>query len=105
MTKKCLICDRRPARTDNGYCLHCAAQLKVQGKSREVQKVARFLTYRDTVVGLYPNGNGKLKAQLLRRSAEGLPKGITIDLNHYCEGFDRSQIKAFKSCVLRLANA
>ena len=104
MTQKCVICNRRPARTDKGYCLHCAAQLEVEGKSREVQKVARFLTYRGIVVGLYPNGNGKLKAQLLRRSPEGLPKSLTLDLNTYLEGFTREQVKAFNRCVLSLAN-
>jgi len=46
-----------------------------------------------------------LKAQLLKRNPDNLPKRKTIDLNRYCEGFTRAKIKDFKACVLRLANS
>jgi hypothetical protein len=32
-----------------------------------------------------------------------LPKGITLDLNTYLEGFTREQVKRLKASVLRLA--
>lgn len=102
---KCLICERRPARTPEGYCANCAAQVGERKKNGGEREPVKFLTYRGDVVGLYPNGNGKLRAKLLKRSPETLPKNKTLDLNIYLPGFDRSQIKRFKACVLQLAHA
>jgi len=99
----CVICERRPA-NGNGICHNCDSKLESQRKGKKSVQPQHFLTYRGNVVGLFPNGEGKLKAQLLRRNPEKLPKGKTIDLNHYCDGFTREKIKSFKACVLQLAN-
>lgn len=101
---KCIICGRRPAR-DSGYCTNCASQIEAEKRRKQADKPAKFLTYHGYVVGLFKNGRGTLEAKLLRRSPEGLPKRDTLDLNRYCEGFTRDKIKAFKRCVLQLANA
>ena len=100
----CVICDRRPA-NGNGICHNCASKLEAQRKRKNGSQPQHFLTYRGNVVGLFPNGEGKLKARLLRRNPEHLPKSKTIDLNRYCEGFTREKIKDFKACVLQLANS
>lgn len=99
---KCVICERRPAR-DGAYCANCTAEVEAEARRRQAAKPAKFFTYRGHVVGLVPNGNGTLKAILLNRSPEVLPKSKTLDLNHYIEGFTRAQIKQFKACVLQLA--
>ena len=101
---KCIICERHPAR-EGGYCVNCASKVKSERKRNQTVKPAHFLTYRGHVVGLFPDGKGKLKARLLRCNADKLPKYKTIDLNHYCEGFTRERIKEFKRCILQLANA
>lgn len=104
---KCAICERRPARTPESYCANCASQIDAERHKRAAQsdKPVKFLTYRSYVVGLYPNGNGTLKPQLLRRSPDNLPKTRTLDLNRYCDGFTRQEVKRFKACILQLANA
>lgn len=104
---KCTICNRRPAQTDTGYCNNCTAQIAAEcrNKNSQAEKPVKFLTYQGHVVGLYPNGNNSLKARLLSRNPSNLPKTKTLDLNIYLPGFTRKQIKAFKRCVLQLANA
>ncbi len=100
---KCQICEKRPARTDKGMCVQCAGKIASASKRRVEPR--HFLVYRGNVVGLYPSDGKRLKPQLLRRSAEHMPKRKTINLDTYCEGYSRETIKRFKSCVLQLANA
>lgn len=101
---KCIVCDKRPATQPHYYCANCAAKIEAESKQRKPAQPDKFLTYRGNVVGLYPNGGGMRKAKLLRRSPTGLPKGKTLDLNGYLEGFTREQIKRFKACVLHLSD-
>jgi len=101
---KCIICEQRPSRK-GGYCANCASKIEAANRRRNDNKPAYFLTYQGHVVGLFRNGKETLIAKLLMRSAEHLPKRNTIDLNHYCEGYSREQIKRFKACVLHLAHA
>ena len=98
---KCLICERGPA-ISNGYCHNCGKQLEAGKKQGGTKEPSRFLTYRGSVVGLFEKGGG-LVAQLLNRNPERLPKAKTLDLNTYLNGYERSQIKRFKACVLQLS--
>lgn len=104
---KCVICNHRPARTAEGYCANCAAQVEKAREStrKHDAKPVKYLTYKGNVVGLFSNGDGTLKSRLMHGNPERLPKDKTLDLNKYCSGFDRSQIKRFKACVLKLAYA
>jgi hypothetical protein len=104
---KCLICDLQPRATDSLYCHNCGAKLKVHAaKNREP---STFLVYQDNVVGLIPNGHKDSEGRelftpvLLKRKPEGLPKGKTVDLNVYCEGYTREQIKHLKAVVKHTA--
>lgn len=99
----CIICEQRPA-NGKGFCHNCDSKLQSQSKRKNVDKPKHFLTYRGHVVGLFHSGEGMLRARLLNRNPEKLPKVKTLDLNRYCEGFTRAQIKDFKACVLRLAH-
>ena len=101
---KCVICDKRPANGNElGRCIQC--HTKIMAMSKRTAQPRHFLTYRGNVVGLYPNGGKELKPRLLGRSAEHLPKGKTVDLNRYCQGYSRETIKRFKACVLQLSQA
>ena len=80
-------------------------KLRRSGGAAQNDKPVKFLTYRGNVVGLFSNGDGTLKSRLMNSNPERLPKDKTLDLNKYCPGFDRSQIKRFKACVLKLAYA
>ncbi len=101
---KCIICEQRPQRQDC-YCANCASKLRAERKAKAKDKPKYYLTYRGSVVGLFPKDGGVLRARLLTRSVKSLPKQSTIDLNRYCVGYSRTVIKQFKACVLRLANA
>jgi len=100
MFTRCIICEQRPA-TVNGRCHPCSD--KIASMSKRKTQPLYFLTYRGTVVGLYLTGEDTLKPRLLSRSDEHLPKGKTVDLNHYCTGYSREVIKRFKRAVLSLA--
>lgn len=102
---RCVICEKRPSLEGSGYCHNCNAQIEAEKRRKRRPAPVKYLVYRGHVVGLFPNGNGTLKAELLKREPERLPKSKVINLDRYCEGFDRDQIKKFKRCVLRLAGA
>ena len=104
---KCLICEQRPARV-NGMCHNCHTRINsdTQKRNGNDTKPTYYLTYKGHVVGLYPGKGGMLHARLEpQKTAERLPKKMTIDLNGYCEGYDRDTIKRFKRCVLQVAHA
>jgi len=101
---KCVICSTRPAKV-GGFCIECDSRISADTNRRKKLQPRHFLTYRGHVVGLFPNGDGVLKASLLRRNPERLPKTKTFDLNRWCDGFTREKIKDFKACVLKLAYA
>jgi hypothetical protein len=99
----CAICGKRPAVEGSAFCHNCLQKVESERRSRRKPEPRHFLTYQGHVVGLYPDGQGKLNAQLLRRNPDNLPKSKTVNLDRYCEGFSRETIKAFKRCVLQLA--
>lgn len=96
----CIICERRPA-TDDVVCHNCGQKIDKERRARQKPKPEYYLTYKGGVVGLFRN-NGTLKGQALNINPERLPKTNTINLNRYCEGYSRAQIKAFKRAVLTL---
>lgn len=100
----CVICERRPA-NGNGQCHNCAAKIESERRKRQGPQPVKYLVYRGMVAGLVPNGKGTLKAVSMRLNPERLPKSRVIDLNHYCEGFSRDQIKRFKAAVLKVNGA
>lgn len=99
----CTICQHRPPANGGRYCNVCVAKMEKEKRARSREKPVKFATYRGHVVGFYPKGNGKLVTRLLRRKPEGLPKGKTLDLNTYIEGFTREQVKNIKAAILQLA--
>jgi len=102
---KCIICDRRPAANERGWCATCTAQIEADQRRRSNGgEPVKYLHYRGNVVGLFPNGNGALEARLLPTKSLGrIPKKHTIDLDRYCEGYTREQVKRFKATILKLA--
>jgi hypothetical protein len=99
----CCICGPRPPKPGHRFCPNCEAKLEKEKRHREQGAPVKFITYQGHVVGFYRTGqDGKLTPRLLQRKAEGLPKSRTIDLNHYCEGFTREQIKKFKATIAQL---
>jgi len=103
--RKCHICNVRPATTEQGYCHNCQSQLDADRRSKRPQKSFRYVTYRGVTVGLHKhNGNGDtLKVEYITRDPEKLPKSRMINLDTYCPGFTREQVKKLKRLCLRFA--
>jgi hypothetical protein len=99
---KCIICEKRPA-TVGPRCRNCEAKLNAACAARRPDTPRYYLTYQGHVVGLYANRDGRLSPRLLCRNAEKLPKSNTINLNTFCQGYDRATIKRMKRCVLQCA--
>ena len=100
---KCIICEQRPSH-EGGFCHICSDKLASQKRHSTDNEPKYFLTYHGHVVGFYPNGGGMLRPRLLQRNELRLPKSKTINLNAYCEGFSREQVKRFKACIMQLVN-
>lgn len=100
----CVICDKRPA-AEQGKCANCNSKIDSIKRKAGSPQPFKFLTYKGIVVGLYLNGKDTLTPKLLNRSPKYLPKGKTLDLNRYCQGFTREKIKEFKKVCLQLANS
>jgi hypothetical protein len=101
----CAICGHRPKSKNGRFCSICQAKLDKEKRQRKAEQPFKFATYQGHVIGFYRNGKGGiLTPRLLKRKPEGLPKGKTLDLNHYIEGFTRQQIKNLKSAILQLAS-
>ena len=101
--RKCHICGVRPASTEQGYCNNCQSQLEADRHRKRPAKVVRFVTYRGTTVQ-FTNGKGDvLVPQLTRRDPEKLPKSRLINLDKYCPGYTREQVKKLKKLCLSFA--
>ena len=104
---KCIICERRPRR-DGRFCKVCDAQIAAEQRRKKARIPVKYLVYRGDVVGLFTNGDGRLKAEYLPRvNPDKLSKNpeVVIRLDTYCQGFTREWIKVFKRTVLALAHA
>jgi len=113
--RKCINCELKPQHPDHvPYCHNCALKVEAERRRMRPSKPDWYLVYRDIVVGLFPstNGNGeaKLRPRLLKRQAYDdkgrlrLPRSRTLELDGYCRGYSREQVKRFKRVCLQLGN-
>lgn len=105
---KCPICSRKH-KNEGVHCRTCQAALdKDEVKERRQQNqngnAVKFVHYQGHVVGFFRK-NSHLEPRYIGMSLSGIPKTRLINLDAYCPGFDRSQIKKLKSVVLRLSQA
>jgi len=105
--RKCLICGVRPSSTERGFCHDCQASLDAEKRrKRQTSKADKYVTYRGVTVALRKNGkNGEAiyKAEFITTNPDRLPKSRLINLDNYCPGYTREQIKKLKKLCLRFA--
>lgn len=104
---KCSICGRKHKNNDT-YCRGCQIALdKDKAERRQRQnpngKAVEFIHYQGHVVGFFRK-NGGLVPRYIGMSLSHIPKTKLINLDEYCPGFDRAQIKKLKATVLRLSH-
>lgn len=104
---KCMICDTRPA-TIGSFCRNCHGAIEAETRrsqeSRRVPAPDRFITYQGKVIAMFDQGGGMGKYQRYNKEPGKLVKAKTIDLNVFCDGFARDEIKRLKRLVLDLTN-
>jgi len=102
--RKCHICGVRPASTEQGFCHNCQAQLEAdRRRKRQSRKADYYVTYRGVTVALKKNGKDEYKAEFITNNPESLPKSKLINLDIYCPGYTREQIKKLKRLCLSFA--
>lgn len=105
---KCVICDVKPSQTEKGYCHNCNAKIEAM-KSNRKPEAHRYITFKGVVIGCFPKGKPTkdtpqmYDAVKLHVDPDRLPKRKTINLNTYCEGYTRDQVKKFKRVIARMS--
>ena len=94
--RKCLICGVRPA-VERGFCHDCQNSIEAEKRrKREAHKADKYVTYRGVTVALRKDGDDTYKAEFITTNPDRLPKSRLINLDIYCPGYDREQIKKLK---------
>jgi len=105
---KCTFCGR--VVSDGGTLCqeHRRLVVKVREESKHNGKKAfRYVQYRGHVIGFFPvgkDGDTVYRPRYIGMSTHGIPKGLLIDLDGYCRGYTRVQIKKLKAAVLKVAH-
>ena len=104
---KCVICGRGH-KNEGVYCRGCSIELEraraEKRKRNRKRQAVKVLAYKGHVVGLFRK-DGKLVPRYIGMSLSGVAKRKLINLDEYCEGYTRDQIKNFKRTVLKCAGA
>jgi len=104
MVRKCHICSVRPASTEQGYCHNCQSQLDADRRRKRPRKPFKYVTYRGVTIALHKDSkDDKFKPEFITRDPEKLPRSKLINLDVYCPGFTRDQVKKLKRLCLRFA--
>jgi hypothetical protein len=101
--RKCHICGTRPASNGNGYCNNCQAKLDADKLRKTQQKPVKFVTFRGVTIKFVQGKGDKLIPQLTGCNPEKLPKSRLINLDKYCPGYTREQVKKLKRLCLSFA--
>jgi len=100
---KCQICGLRPASMERGFCKNCYAKLEAEKRRKRTPAPFRYVTYRGVTVAFHKNGGDRLSPEIVKRDPENLPQKRLINLDQYCPGFTRDQVKKLKRLCLSFA--
>ena len=105
----CTICGRGQRARDR-FCQRCTRNLereRTAEKRRKAHqgwqyKLWKAIHWKGYLVGLYENGGSCLNAQALTVAVGRVPKSMLVDLDKYCPGYDRQQVKKMKRAVAQV---
>jgi hypothetical protein len=100
--RKCLICGVRPS-NGQSYCQYCTAQIEAEKRRKQEPRAFRYATYDGTTIEFHAVGKGVFKARYCGRNPDTLPQKLLINLDKWCDGFTRDQVKKLKRQVLSFA--
>jgi len=100
--RKCIICGKgiNPHR-ESPYCHEHEKEIKSLVR-KKVPGAFMYACFRGQTIGFYPIDNGKLTTRL-ETGTKFIPKCKMINLDNYCPGYTRAQVKKMKKAILRLA--
>jgi len=101
--RKCLICEVRPSSNGQGYCKQCLSQIEAEKRRKMKPRPFRYLTYRG-VTFEFRGENGSFKPHIIAHNPETLPQKLLINLDKYCPGFSREQVKKLKRLCAQWLN-
>lgn len=93
--RKCLICGVRPS-NGGSYCSQCTSAIEAEKRRNAKPRPFRYVTWKGDTLEFRANGKGTFIATPIKRDPDTLPKKLLINLNEYCEGFTREQVKKLK---------
>ncbi len=120
----CSICGNAPAKRGSLHCHQCDKDIKTMKRERRDRAgwwrgAFRYAVWQDYGVAYFQKGRqltDGIEAKALPRTAlarkknskgevigyRSLPASKLIDLDHYCQGFDRQQVANIKRTIKRL---
>ena len=100
--RKCLICGVRPS-NGSSYCKHCEAQMEAEKRRKQKPRPFRYVTYKGVTFEFRGGKNGRFTPHYISRNPDTLPQKLLINLDRYCPGFTRDQVKKLKRLCLSFA--
>ena len=100
---KCLLCPKTRAK-ESRYCKYHTKILQ-NARKRKADPFAdafRFAKYRQNIVAFMPQQDGTFRATYVGMNVNSVPKSKLIDLDVFCPGFTRPQVKKIKTAILAL---
>jgi hypothetical protein len=85
------------------YCKQCTAQIEAEKRRKQKPRAFRYATYQGTTIEFHAVGKGVFKPQFCGVNPDTLPQKLLINLNKWCEGFTREQVKKLKRQCLSFA--
>lgn len=97
---KCLVCEVRPRKPGSPYCCVCGEKIASQMTNGKTAEPFVYIHWRGAVVGMFPvDGQDIYRPRLLGIDLKYVPKKHLIDLDRFCPGFTRDQVKKMKRAV------
>jgi len=93
--RKCFICGVRPS-NGGSYCKQCCTSIAAEKRRKAKPKVFKYVTWKGATMEFRAGKNGTFVPTPIKRDPDSLPQGLTINLNGYCKGYTRQQVKKFK---------
>lgn len=95
-TRKCHICGLRPAKSENGFCHDCQNSINAERQQkRQAAGFDKYIHYQGVTVALKAK-NGTYVPSFYSGNIKRIPRCRLINLDGYCAGYTREQIKKFK---------
>ena len=96
---KCLICGVRPSNGES-YCKHCTSQIEAERRRKQTPQPFRYVTYQGITFEFRAGKDGTFIPHYITHNPDTLPQKLLINLDKYCEGFTREQVKKLKRLCL-----